>query len=719
MINTIISSSVLILIILAIRFVFRGKINPILQYGLWSLVALRLVAFSWLNLNPIESALSVMNIASNATEIIRGNSAVEQVITGNVEAGPIENAALVIDNVRTGVMTSGEGISAVAAVDWQLVIMVVWAIGIIFLGLWFTFVNYKFRKMLFKKRIFLMYVDVNKKEHFDLKKDLSSRETTGKKIKCLPVYVVEELNSPCLMGHGGEEAIYVTSEVASDQEKLRYAVAHELCHYMHHDLIWSVIRCGLLVFYWFNPLVWVAAVMSKRDCELACDYGVIKRIDKDDRLAYGKTLVDLISQREQKNNILQMATTMYCSKNGIKERVSMIVKNNKKKTSTSIIVLLIALLSIGCTFTVAPNNINDISTGEKAKISDFATKWANAYSDRDANTIYELCENEELYLTIGQVAENGQLWMGLSSPWPWNKDHVINIVDASTFEVYYYFRTSDPIVYTLKEAVTIKDINGEYKAIGESIKGFHKIESKASFDEAYKYGFFDFTEFAAAYQSQADDVKHNKGRKEILENPVTAATDQLNLTEAKVSGTYVDPYEKKAVIKLKWADGEVEINLIQPMLTDENGAKRQATIWIVVNDPSMSELITGYMVIEDNLLHLDEVEIITIEDKERIEELELKQNADMPNGYSIYNADGEKQTFEITNETVYTFVDYNLLFVKNADGDRLYTTTKKEEFILHLNKSYSDSPPVGKVPFFVEVKDGKVISITEKFEFTI
>lgn len=36
---------------------------------------------------------------------------------------------------------------------------------------------------------------------------------------------------------------------------------------------------------------------------------------------------------------------------------------------------------------------------------------------------------------------------------------------------------------------------------------------------------------------------------------------------------------------------------------------------------SMSKLITGYMVIEDNLLFLDEVEIITREDKERIEEL--------------------------------------------------------------------------------------------------
>lgn len=91
----------------------------------------------------------------------------------------------------------------------------------------------------------------------------------------------------------------------------------------------------------------------------------------------------------------------------------------------------------------------------------------------------------------------------------------------------------------------------------------------------------------------------------------------------------------------------------------------------------------------------------------------------MPSGYHIYNADKEIQTFELTNETTYIFGDYNFLFIKEDDDERLYTTIKKEEFIQHLNKSYSDLPPAQKVPFFVEVKDGRVISITEKIEFTI
>jgi len=96
------------------------------------------------------------------------------------------------------------------------------------------------------------------------------------------------------MGCKEEVAIYISPKVAEDQEMLRFSIAHEICHYRHNDLIWAGMRCGLLAFYWFNPLVWMAAIMSKRDCELACDYSVLKHIGKNERLAYGSVLVDLI-----------------------------------------------------------------------------------------------------------------------------------------------------------------------------------------------------------------------------------------------------------------------------------------------------------------------------------------------------------------------------------------------------------------------------------------
>jgi len=131
------------------------------------------------------------------------------------------------------------------------------------------------------------------------------------------------------------------------------------------------------------------------------------------------------------------------------------------------------------------------------------------------------------------------------------------------------------------------------------------------------------------------------------------------------------------------------------------------------------ESLVGYIVIEDNTLYLDEVEVITSEDVEKIAELGLKEENDFPNGYYIHNPDSVITTYDLTDETVYNFVDFNLLFINDEDGDSSYTTTKKEEFIQHLSTSYYDEPPAQKVPFFIKVEGSKVISITEKFEFTI
>jgi len=362
MINTIISSSILILMVIAIRFLFKGRINPLLQYGLWGLVTLRLVVFSWLNIHPIESVLSVMNIVSKAEETMRGASAVDQVIAGNASAKIIDNAVLILDNVRTGVVTSGDGISTAAAIDWQLILMIIWAIGTIVFCIGLIFVNRRFGNMIIKNRKFLMPISVNKKR------------------KTLPVYVVEGLDSPCILGYKGEEAIYVTSEVALDEEKLHYAITHELCHYKHNDLIWSVVRVGLLAFYWFNPLVWIAAIMSKRDCELACDYGVIKELGEEYRIIYGETLMDLISLREHKPNVFCTATTMYGSSKGIKERIVWIAKKRKMRIATLVTVILLAILAVVGTFTEATNSSNDLDNMEKTNNTVIITTDVNSYS---------------------------------------------------------------------------------------------------------------------------------------------------------------------------------------------------------------------------------------------------------------------------------------------------------------------------------------------------
>jgi beta-lactamase regulating signal transducer with metallopeptidase domain len=113
----------------------------------------------------------------------------------------------------------------------------------------------------------------------------------------LPVYVVDALPSPCLFGVF-RPAIYLTPEVAKDETKLRHVLAHELTHYRHGDHIWSALRGLCLAVHWYNPLVWLAASLSRRDSELACDEGTVKSIGEQGRMDYGRTLIGLTCENE-------------------------------------------------------------------------------------------------------------------------------------------------------------------------------------------------------------------------------------------------------------------------------------------------------------------------------------------------------------------------------------------------------------------------------------
>lgn len=138
---------------------------------------------------------------------------------------------------------------------------------------------------------------------------------------------------------------------------------------------------------------------------------------------------------------------------------------------------------------------------------------------------------------------------------------------------------------------------------------------------------------------------------------------------------------------------------------------------IKTNQP---EGLVGNIVIEDNILHFREVEIVEWDDQERVKELGLNES-DFPNGYSIIHKNNEETSFELTDETIYTFTDVYHFFISKPESNRLYTTTKKDEFLKHLGEYNLNDIPLYQqtLVYFIEVIDGKVISITEKFKYTI
>lgn len=308
MIEWAMTSSVLILVVLVLRRVWMGQISLWLQYGLWALVLVRLllpVTFggtAWSVLNLVESVRSVsVSSAEGTDQMTTELPVVEPDDTLGPQISVVEpDAAVSSEPPQVGAaVTAGPKIWEGNTVERGLAVL--WAAGAAGLGLWFVWVNLRFARALRRSRVSL------------------SMENCP-----LPVYVTQVAQTPCLFGllH---PSIYVTEEVAVDETVLRHSLAHELTHYRHGDQFWAALRGLCLALHWYNPLVWLAAALSRQDGELCCDEATVKRLGEGERASYGRTLLAVTGQG--RDDPLLTATSMTGS--GIKERIVLLAKRPK------------------------------------------------------------------------------------------------------------------------------------------------------------------------------------------------------------------------------------------------------------------------------------------------------------------------------------------------------------------------------------------------------
>lgn len=319
----ILTSSALILILISVRRLLRGKLNPTFQYSLWLLVALRLLipgAFfpAPVSLLGLLDTVQTVTVSADLPEHTPQNIVVSDILSGE-EAGrfpatpsgglhtpkensapaPILPAAFLVSNIRF-----------------------LWKIGMVITGCWLLFINLSFALRLRKKRVYLR----------------QARQT--------PVYLVKDLPSPCLFGLL-RPSIYI-NESALQHPHLEHILLHEKIHLRHGDHIWAALRCLCLTIHWYNPLVWAAAVLSRRDCETACDDGVIHRLDEEQRLRYGSMLLSMA--KGSRATVLHAATTMTSQKRTMLERISLIARQPHMLRITLAAVLLVMSAAVMLTF---------------------------------------------------------------------------------------------------------------------------------------------------------------------------------------------------------------------------------------------------------------------------------------------------------------------------------------------------------------------------------
>jgi len=333
--EVLITSSILIALIAALRPLLRGKIDPRVQYALWLAVALRLL----IPVNLVDSAYSVLALVDRVGEQSR---LVEDIGRTTIPVQSYDSARLQVleEYQRQGIEESTLTPGDLMDIEQKTVERMqgptlaelaeksarpVWLGGAAMMAAWFLLVNLRLRRRL--------------------------RDAEYVEVDCpLTVYVSDALPSPCLCGVV-RPVICVTPAALESPERLRHVLAHELTHYRHRDHWWALLRCLLLCAYWFDPLIWWAAALSRQDCELACDEGAIRALGEGERLPYGRTLVDMIAAG--RTPLLQTATTMTGGKRKARERIRLIARKPKTVVAVALALVLVMGCAVGCTFTGA------------------------------------------------------------------------------------------------------------------------------------------------------------------------------------------------------------------------------------------------------------------------------------------------------------------------------------------------------------------------------
>ena len=330
----VIPSSLMIAALLAMRFVLRGKISLRLQYALWLVVLVRLLIPGELFHSPFST--------DTVVEKMDLPGAIQQVyFSANEDVYEQQYIASYHETVRWH-ESKGKPLDPVVAqqqaakvarqsleLDLERMLFSLWLMGMALMTAVIVACNAHLACQLRKRRWAL-----------DVPASL------------LPVYVTEAVPTPCVFGFF-RPVIYLTPDAARGSQIRAHVLEHELTHYRHGDHVWSVLRSLCLVLHWYNPLVWIAAKVSRADAELACDEGALARLGESQRGDYGRTLIGLTCSAPI-SELLLTATTMTGSAGSIRERIKLLMKRPRNTILTVTAVILLVTLIVGCTFSATP-----------------------------------------------------------------------------------------------------------------------------------------------------------------------------------------------------------------------------------------------------------------------------------------------------------------------------------------------------------------------------
>ena len=297
--------SALIAAVLLVRAAFKNRVPKRLLYALWLVVLLKLclpgTAYA-LPLLPAEQTAAAQQTETPA----QSAPAAQQ---------PTQAAAQPQTPAQQPASQPQEAAKPAAAMPLVTEpVLVIWFCGSLLLGLWLLVTWLVFTVRLRRSRRFL-----------------------GRRGR-VRIYAAGSISSPCLAGL--IPAVYLTEDVVQT-DAAELVLRHELTHLRHLDPLWSFCRAAAVTVYWWNPFVWLAAFVSGRDAELACDEAVAAKLSPAQRVAYARAI---LAQAPRKTAALSLAGPP------VKERIVFLTRKQRTSVLCVVLALLLTVTATGCSF---------------------------------------------------------------------------------------------------------------------------------------------------------------------------------------------------------------------------------------------------------------------------------------------------------------------------------------------------------------------------------
>lgn len=366
MLREVLTVSALILAVLLVRAIFKNRVPKRMVYTLWLVVLVKLCLPGTLVSLPVlpaeEAAAPVQRVELPAQPL----PAQQPAQAATQPQMPVQQP---ISPVQEAAKPAAKPLTATQ------IFQIVWAGGSALLGLWLFGTWLVFTVRLHKSRRFL------------------GRHGRTR------IYISSTVKSPCLAGL--VPVVYLTEDVLQTPET-ELILRHELTHLRHLDHLWSFCRTAAVIAYWWNPFIWLAAICSKRDAELACDEAVAAGLSDAQRLVYARAI---LAQTPRKAAALSLAGPP------VKERILFLTKKQRTSALCVILALLLIVSAAGCSIAeLTRQKTGEITLPEEAEpAQQEAQKTATPLTQAQIDAVNAIFADYELSTddTLGHFAVNG------------------------------------------------------------------------------------------------------------------------------------------------------------------------------------------------------------------------------------------------------------------------------------------------------------------------